>query len=65
MSLMPRIRLALATFAIAGGTIAATAATSAPAEAHVRVLVRTGYVHRYHAPFLLRPRLFVPLVIIR
>lgn len=65
MSLMPKIRFALASIAIAGATIAATAATSAPAEAHVRVLVRTGYVYRYHVPFLLRPRLIVPLVVIR
>ena len=57
MSIASKARFALATLAIAGGTIAATAATSTPAEAH-RYRV---FVGAYRPVVFVRPR-YIPIV---
>lgn len=66
MSISAHARFALATLAIGGSTLAATTAmTATSAEAHRRVIVRTGFIYR--APLLVsrvyvKPRYIVPVI---
>lgn len=60
MSYSSKVRLALATIAIGGATLAATTAvTSTSAEAR-RFVVRGGFVHTHRFVYL-KPRYIVPL----
>lgn len=66
MTLASKARLAFAALALSGGFLAASAATSAPAEAGIRFGVRLGIVRVYRPYYYIaRPRVIVPFIVYR